>query len=62
MPTTDFLTLYKECGGKLVTVGTDSHGTAHIGERIDDGFALLRSIGLNDVLVVRNGEKTVLKI
>ena len=62
MPTADFLALYKECGGKLVTVGTDSHGVAHVGECIEDGFALLRSIGLNDVLVVRNGEKTIKKI
>ena len=62
MPTADFVALYKECGGKLVTVGTDSHGTQHIGDRIDDGFSLLKSLGLNDVLVVRNGEKTVIKI
>lgn len=62
MPTIDFISLYKECGGKLVTVGTDSHGIAHIGECVEDGFDLLRKVGLNDVVVVRNGEKTVIKI
>lgn len=62
MPDREFLSLYRDCGGRLITVGTDSHGIAHIGECVDDGFALLRSVGLNDILVVRNGEKTVIKI
>ncbi len=62
LPDRDFLSIYRDCGGKLITVGTDSHGVAHIGECVEDGFSLLRSVGLNDVLVVRNGEKTVIKI
>lgn len=62
MPTRDFLSLYRDCGGKLVTVGTDSHGVSHIGECVDEGFELLRSVELNDLLVVRNGKKTVIKI
>ena len=62
LPDRDFLTVYKDCGGRLITVGTDSHGADHIGECIDDAFSLLRSVGLKDILVVRNGEKTVIKI
>jgi hypothetical protein len=62
MPDREILSLYRECGGKLVTVGTDSHSPEHIGECIDEGFDLLRSVGLNNVLVVRNGEKTIMKI
>jgi histidinol-phosphatase (PHP family) len=62
MPDRDILSLYRECGGRLVTVGTDSHSPEHIGECIDEGFELLRSVGLNNVLVVRNGEKTIMKI
>ena len=62
LPDRDFLSLYRECGGKLITVGTDSHGVAHIGECVVEGFSLLRFVGLNDVLVVRNGEKTIIKI
>lgn len=62
MPDRDFLSLYKECGGKLITVGTDSHSPEHIGECVDEGFSLLRSVGLNDILVVRNGKKEIVKI
>jgi histidinol-phosphatase (PHP family) len=62
MPDREFLTLYKECGGRLITVGTDSHSPEHIGECVEAGFDLLRSVDLRDILVVRNGEKTVVKI
>lgn len=62
LPDRDFLSIYRDCGGRLITLGTDSHGAAHIGECVEDGFSLLRSVGLNDILVVRNGEKTVIKI
>ena len=62
MPDRDFLSRYKDCGGKLITVGTDTHSPEHVGECIEDGFSILRSIGLDDILVVRNGEKTIVKI
>lgn len=62
MPDRDILSLYRDCGGKLVTVGTDAHSPKHVGSHISDGFELLRSAGLNNVLVVRNGEKTIVKI
>ncbi|MBQ3011999.1 MAG: histidinol-phosphatase HisJ family protein [Clostridia bacterium] len=62
MPDRELLALYRECGGKLVTVGTDSHSPEHIGECVDEGFELLRSVGLDSILVVRNGEKTIMKI
>lgn len=62
LPDRDFLSLYRDCGGKLITVGTDSHSPEHIGECVDEGFKLLRDVGLNDIVVVRDGKKTVVKI
>jgi histidinol-phosphatase (PHP family) len=62
MPDREFLSLYRDCGGRLVTVGTDSHSSEHVGECVEDGFELLRSVGLNDVVVVRDGKKEVVKI
>ena len=62
LPDRDFLSLYKECGGKLITVGTDSHSPEHIGECVDEGFKLLKDVGLNDIVVIRDGKKTVVKI
>lgn len=62
MPDRELLSLYRECGGRTVTVGTDSHSPEHVGECLDEGFALLREVGLNEVLVVRDGVKTIIKI
>ncbi|MGM9644348.1 MAG: histidinol-phosphatase HisJ family protein [Eubacteriales bacterium] len=62
MPDTQILSLYRDCGGRLVTVGTDSHSPEHIGECVDEIFPILKSIGLDNILVVRNGEKNVIKI
>lgn len=62
MPDRELLSLYRDCGGRLVTVGTDAHSPEHVGECVEDGFKLLRSVGLNNVLVVRNGQKTIIKI
>ncbi len=62
MPDREFLSLYRDCGGKLITVGTDAHSPEHIGECVEEGFALLKSVGLEDIVVVRNGEKTIVKI
>ncbi len=62
MPDKDFLTLYRDCGGRLVTVGTDSHSPEHIGECVEDAFALLNHIGLKDILVARNGKKEIVRI
>ena len=62
MPDTELLSVYRDCGGRLITVGTDSHSPAHIGEYVSKGFELIKNIGLNEVLVIRNGERTVIKI
>ena len=62
LPDKEFLSLYRDCGGRLITVGTDSHAPEHIGECVDDGFKLLKSVGLGDILVVRNGQKEIVKI
>ena len=62
MPDREFLSLYKDCGGRLITVGTDSHSPEHIGECVEDGFDILRSVGLRDIVVVRDGKKEIVKI
>ncbi len=62
MPDRPLLELYRDCGGRLVTIGTDSHTPTHVGECIPDAMALLRSIGLCRVLVVREGERTEIEI
>jgi HisJ family histidinol phosphate phosphatase len=62
MPDQDILKLYRECGGRLITIGTDAHSPRYIGECVEYGFDAARKSGLFDVLVIRDGKKTYTKI
>ena len=62
MPDADILKLYRECGGKLITVGSDSHGPANLAGCVVQAFDILKSCGFDRVLTVRNGQKELVKI
>ncbi len=62
MPHRELLELYRSCGGKLLTVGTDSHSTEHVGECVKEGFALIKSCGFDSVCVWRDGKRVLEKI
>lgn len=53
MPDLHLLKLYRQCGGKIVTVGSDAHTAMDIGSHIVDGYALLREAGFSHVSVFR---------
>ncbi len=62
MPDRELLGLYRECGGELVTVGTDSHEPKHVGDCVEQAFVLLRAVGLDRVMVVREGRRELVSI
>ena len=62
MPTMDLLKFYKDCGGKLVTIGTDSHAMQSLGKPIRKGYAILETVGFHEVLTIRDGQKTLRSI
>ena len=45
MPDQSILQQYRSLGGTLLTLGTDTHDSAHVGYRLTDCHALLREIG-----------------
>ena len=55
MPTAEIFRLYRDVGGKLVTVGSDAHFACDVGANIADGYALLSSIGFDRVAFFENG-------
>lgn len=57
MPTLELLKLYRDVGGRLVTIGTDAHAPANLGRCIRQGYTLLNAAGLHAVTVVRDGER-----
>lgn len=45
LPSEDFLRLYKDLGGEIITVGSDTHGEGRLGDGFDYTYDLLRKIG-----------------
>lgn len=48
MPSRDILRLYRELGGKIVTIGSDSHKKEHLGAYIQETKELLKSLGFQE--------------
>lgn len=46
-PSVDILKLYKELGGEIITIGSDSHAISHFGNKIAETQRQLREIGFN---------------
>lgn len=53
MPGEDLIKLYVECGGKLVTVGSDAHRVHEIGANLEEGYDLVNKYGLK-ILDINN--------
>lgn len=47
MPSDDILRLYKDCGGEIITIGSDSHYRNHVGRHFKENIALLEEIGFS---------------
>ena len=47
MPSAAILRLYKDLGGSIITIGSDSHAPAHLGTCIEEAKAQLLEIGFN---------------
>ncbi|WP_087974475.1 histidinol-phosphatase HisJ family protein [Oceanobacillus rekensis] len=56
MPSTDILKLYKECGGEIITLGSDSHVETTLAYQFTESLVLLQSIGLNYIATYQDGE------
>lgn len=53
------LALYKDCGGELVTLGSDAHTPEDVGKGIPAGAALLKEYGLKLTLFEKRQPKPV---
>lgn len=62
LPSREILTRYKELGGTLITTGSDSHYSEHIGNGFIDLYELLRSIGFKYVAVFNKRKASFVKI
>ncbi len=60
MPDKEILSIYKECGGRYVTVGSDSHTAQDVGSDVEYAYRLMKECGFDAVTVFKNGEKILL--
>ncbi len=54
MPSIKILTLYKELGGEIITLGSDSHSTDQIAYKFPETISLLKEIGFNKLSTFEN--------
>lgn len=45
MPSTELLRLYRDLGGSIVTIGSDSHSPAHLGAYLQEAQSQLKALG-----------------
>ncbi len=62
MPTLELLKLYKDQGGRLITVGSDAHSPENLGKCIRKGYALLRTAGFSEIMVTEDGQRSMVSI
>ena len=48
-PSRDILKLYKELGGKIITIGSDSHKPEHLGPFVDETKEELKALGFEQI-------------
>lgn len=55
-PASDIVELYYQCGGRVITLGSDAHEIEKIGQNLFRGIEILKSIGFKYLSVYENGE------
>ena len=53
-PSTDILKLYHELGGKIITIGSDSHKPEHLGAGFDEAKRILKNLGFETFCTYQN--------
>lgn len=56
MPSPDLLTLYKDCGGEIITLGSDAHRISELAFQFRESLELLRSLGFKYVTTFNKQE------
>lgn len=53
-PSKQIFKLYKQLGGQIITIGTDSHSPEHLGRNIELGKQELKELGFNEFCTYEN--------
>ena len=61
MPNNDILSIYRDCGGKLITFGSDAHSSDDLGKGIAEAAQTAKELGFTDYVVFGRGHKRELR-
>ena len=62
IPNINEVRLYRECGGEIITVGSDAHRPEDVGSGIQEGYKWLREVGFQYVTVFKNRKPQFIKL
>lgn len=62
IPNLEAVKIYRELGGEIITVGTDSHGTFFYPSGIKDGYELIKTAGFKYVTTFKDRKPEFVKI
>jgi len=62
IPTLPVLRLFRECGGEIVTLGSDAHMAKHVGNHLVEGEAFLQAAGFRYATVFRQRKPTFIQL
>lgn len=62
MPAPDIVRLYRECGGEIITLGSDAHTAGDVGAGISEGIAVLKDAGFKYFTVYKGRKASFVKI
>jgi len=61
-PEKSVLKLYREAGGEIITLGSDSHRPEDVGANIEEGYQLLKEAGFKYFTVFKNRKPEFIKL
>ncbi len=62
MATDGMIQYYADMGGKLITIGTDSHDTQFIGSNVEKQYGILYNLGIREISTFKNGSRNAIKL
>ncbi len=62
LPDLEYVKLYRECGGEILTIGSDAHNSGDLGAGIEFGEQTARDAGFKYTAVFRNRKPEFIKL
>ena len=61
-PSIEYVKIFKECGGEVISIGSDSHCVADLGKGIVEATEMVKHAGFNYVTYFKNRKPNFIKI